>query len=63
MIRVSGKIKLKMPYSVVLGMTKDEFDSLSERKQNELLEGKIEWHNELKNVIATDVNIDDITEI
>lgn len=63
MIEVNGEVTLKVRYSVKLNMTLDEFESLSTRKQNELLDGSIDWHNELRNAETDDIEVWDIDEI
>ena len=60
MIKVSGEVALKVRYAVKLNMTEEEFDALSERKQNELIDGAINWHDELRNAETDEIEVWDI---
>lgn len=43
MIIVNGEAKIRVDYSVELDMTEEQWDSLSEKKQNEILDSAIDW--------------------
>ena len=60
MITVKGMARLRVPYSVKLNMTEEEFDSLSERKQNQLLEDAIDWKDACRNAETDDIEVDDV---
>lgn len=63
MIKITGEVTLKVNYAVKLDMTAEQFEGLSERKQNELIEEGIDWHNELRNAQTDDIEVWDIDEI
>jgi hypothetical protein len=63
MIRVIGTAKLRVNYDVQLDMTEEEFDSLSESKQNDILDHKIDWMNECRSAEVDDIEVDDLQEI
>lgn len=63
MIRITGQATLKVPYAVTLSMTEAQFDALSERKQNEIIDSTIDWHSSVQNADTDDIDIDDIEEI
>ena len=62
MITVTGQARLKVPYTVQLDMTTEEFDALSERKQNELLDDSIDWKDACRNAELDDIDVDDVQE-
>ncbi|WP_256366285.1 hypothetical protein [Rummeliibacillus stabekisii] len=41
-------------------MTEEEFDSLPERKQNDLIDGSINWHETMKNAEIDEIEIWDV---
>lgn len=63
MIRVIGTAKLRVNYDVQLDMTEEEFDSLSESEQNDILDHKIDWMNECRSAEVDDIEVDDVQEI
>lgn len=63
MIEVTGEATLKVKYSVELDISEDEFENLSERKQDEMIEDAINWHEILKNAETNEIEIDDVFEI
>ncbi|WP_438498038.1 hypothetical protein [Paenibacillus sp. IHBB 3054] len=63
MIRVTGKAKLIVNYDVELDMTEEEFDSLSERKQNEVLDDAIDWIEVCRNADVDEIDVDDLVEV
>lgn len=62
MITVTGDATLRVQYAVDLDMTEEEFDSLSERKQNELIAESIDWHSIMRNAEVNGIDVDDVFE-
>lgn len=50
---------LKVPYTVNLDMTADEFEALSERKQDELLDEAIDWMDGARSAEVDDIEVYD----
>lgn len=63
MIRVSGSAKLRVEYSVDLDMTEGEFDNLSEREQNGIIDEAIEWMDACRGGETDDIDVYEIEEI
>jgi hypothetical protein len=63
MIRVTGTAKLRVNYEVQLDMTEDEFDAMSERSQNELLDNMIDWKEACRSAELDDLDVDDLVEV
>ncbi|WP_340011755.1 hypothetical protein MHI32_01415 [Paenibacillus sp. FSL H7-0690] len=62
MIRVSGDVKLRVPYVLDIDMTEDKWDALSEREQNEIIDGMI-GHSEMESAELDDCDVWDVVEI
>ncbi|MEK4191732.1 hypothetical protein NYE59_01470 [Paenibacillus sp. FSL L8-0323] len=62
MIRVSGDVKLRVPYVLDIDMTEDEWDALSEREQNEVIDGMI-GHSEMESAEMDDCDVWDVVSI
>jgi hypothetical protein len=62
MITVSGTATLKVNYSVDLDMTEEQWDALSEKKQNEILDSTIDWMDECRSAEVDEIEVDDVTE-
>ena len=60
MITVTGDTTLRLRYKVKFNMTEEQWDALSEVEQNELIDSKIDWHNEMRNAEVTDYEVDDV---
>lgn len=64
MIKVSGEVTLKVRYTIELkNMTAEQFDALSERQQNALIDETIDWSNELRNAETDEIEVWDVDEI
>lgn len=63
MIRVTGYAFLRVPFSVDLDMTVEDFDDLSSSEQNELIDGAIDWKEACRSGELDDVEIDEADEI
>lgn len=63
MIRVNGVARLRVDYSVDLNMTIDEWESMSTRKVNELLDSSIDWYDVVRGAETEDMDIEDVEEI
>lgn len=59
-IRVSGFAKMEVQYSTDLDMTVDEFEALSQRKQDELIKMHTDW---LEVGRSAEVEIDDDLDV
>jgi hypothetical protein len=63
MIKVSGLVKVSASFEVELDMTEDEFDALSDRQQEELLEGVIDWRDTLESSETDSIDVWELEEI
>lgn len=63
MIEVTGRATLKVPYKVRLNITEEQFDAMSERQQNELLDSTIDWHSTMSSAEADDFDVDDVETV
>lgn len=59
-IRVSGRANMKVEYSTELDMTEEEFDALSQQKQDSLIDAHVDWKEVTR---SAEVEIDDDVEI
>lgn len=59
-IRVSGQAKVTVEYAVELDVTMEEFDALSQRKQDELIVNHTNW---AKANYSEKVEIDDHLDV
>lgn len=57
-----GDVKLRVNFKVKLNMTEEEFDSLSEFQQNQLIEDSIDWHDTLRSAETEDIDVWDVGE-
>lgn len=62
MITIDGTAKLRVSFSVEVDMTVEQWDSLSERKQNEIIEGLVDWMDECRSGEVDDIEVDDVLE-
>lgn len=62
MITVKGVARLKVPYSVKLNMTEEEFDNLSAAKQDRILEDAIDWQFACRSADTDEIEVDDVVE-
>jgi hypothetical protein len=62
-IKVSGSLRLRGNFEVELHLTEEEFDALSEREQNEEIEGVIDWRNWTGNAELYDLDVDDVEKL
>lgn len=63
MIKVTGTMSLKTDFTVELDMTEEEFDALSGQRQDELIDGEIDWYMALRSADLDDIDVWDIVEI
>lgn len=63
MIRVMGTANLRINYEVQLNMTEVEFDSLTELKQNEVIESAIDWFDVYRSAEVDEIEVDDLEEV
>lgn len=59
MMKVTGVATLRVPYSVKLDMTAEEFGNLSERKQDELLDEAIDWMDATRSAEVDEIEVFD----
>ena len=57
MVKISGQATLSVPFLVKLDMTSEEFEALSESKQNEILEESIDWMSTMRNAETEDIDV------
>jgi len=62
MIRVTGEVTLKVPYSLNINMSEEEWDALSERKQDQIIGDSI-GYEETKSAEVSYVDVDDVISI
>lgn len=63
MIKVTGTARLTVWYGVELDISEEEFDALSERKQNELLDGAIDWREVCRGAELDEIDVDDVVSL
>jgi len=63
MIRVSGSAKLKTDFTVDLNMTEEEFDALTQRQQDQLLEDNVDWYEASRQAEVDDIDVDDLEKL
>ena len=62
MVVINGRATLTVTYAVKLNMTEEEFGNLSEDKQNELINGMIDWMDAMRSAEIEDIDVWDIYE-
>ena len=60
MIKVNGEARLVVKYEVEINMTEEEFENLSQRQQDAILEELIDWREECKNAEVDEIEVWDI---
>lgn len=63
MIKIKGTVTLSGDFEVVLDMTEEEFDALSNEEQNEELESAIDWRNVFENSETDGIDVWDLDEV
>jgi len=58
-----GTANLRFNYEVQLNMTEVEFDSLTELKQNEVIESAIDWFDVCCSAEVDEIEVDDLEEV
>lgn len=61
-IVVEGSALLRVQYSVVLNMSEEEWDALSDSKANSMIEHHVDWLEAGRNAQVWDIDIDDVIE-
>jgi len=57
-VKVIGEAVLKVKFSVdLVDITEAEFEALSERKQDELIDSAIDWSNETRNAEVDEFDV------
>lgn len=62
-IIVHGEATLKVNYGVELHMTEEEFNNLSTRQQNRLLEKSIDWYEVSRSAEVDDIDVYELDEV
>lgn len=63
-INVSGEIILKLKFDVrISDMTEQEWDELSERQQNHMIESRINYGEEMRNAEVDEVDVWEAREV
>lgn len=60
MIRVSGTASVDVDWEIEVDMTEEEFDNLSEKAQNQLIDSHVDWLDECRNGSVDDIEVDEI---
>lgn len=60
---VRGEAFLRCRYEVELDMSEHQFEALSEKAIDELLDSKINWHDTLRNAEVSEFDIDEYEEV
>lgn len=63
MIRVSGTARVDVDWEIELDMTEEEFDDLSEREQNEIIDRDVDWYEACRNGSVDAIEVDDLEEV
>lgn len=63
MIQITGEAKVKARFVVQLDMTEEEFYALPQRKQDELIDDKIDWHNTVRNGETDDIDVWEVDKV
>lgn len=63
MITVSGTATLRVHYSIDLKMTEEEWDALTEKEQNGIIDGCADWMDACRGGEIDDIEVDDVLEM
>ncbi|MEK4700387.1 hypothetical protein MKX47_12390 [Solibacillus sp. FSL R7-0668] len=62
-IKVEGTATLKVNYSVSVNYTEEQWEALSWKKQNEILDAAIDWSDACRNADVDDIDVDDYFKV
>jgi len=54
---VYGSVKLEVRFDIELDMTEDEFENLSQKEQDYLIETSIDWNDTMRNAEIDEVDV------
>jgi hypothetical protein len=60
MIEVNGTAKILVDYSIEVEMTVEEWDALSQKKQDEYIENHVDWMDACRSGEVDDIDVDDV---
>lgn len=63
MIEVNGTAKIRVDFSVEVDMTVEEWDALSQKKQDEYIENHADWMDACRSGEVDDIEVDDVIEV
>lgn len=58
-LKVEGTAKLNVNYSVEVNYTEEQWEAMSVRQQNEILDGAIDWLAAGRNATVDDIDVDE----
>lgn len=61
-LKVQGTATLRVNYAVEVQYTEAQWEALSEKKQNEILDAAIDWAEACRNAGVDDIDVDDYQE-
>lgn len=61
-LKVQGTATLRVNYAVEVQYTEAQWEALSEKKQNEILDAAIDWAEACRNADVDDIDVDDYQE-
>ena len=56
-LQVYGSVKLEVRFDIELDMTEDEFENLSQKEQDYLIETSIDWNDTMRNAEIDEVDV------
>ncbi|WP_107950901.1 hypothetical protein [Lysinibacillus parviboronicapiens] len=62
-LKVEGIATLRAGYSVEVPYTEEQWEALSERKQNEILDAAIDWYEVSRNAEVDDIDVYDYQKV
>lgn len=62
-LKVQGTATLRVNYAVEVQYAEAQWEALSEKKQNEILDAAIDWAEACRNADVDDIDVDDYKEV
>lgn len=62
-LKVQGVATLRVNYDVEVPYSEVQWEALSEKKQNEILDAAIDWAEVCRNADVDDIDVDDYQEV
>jgi hypothetical protein len=63
MIKVTGTARLSVDYEVELDMSVEEWEMMNLARQDELIDGYVNWMEVCRNARTDDIDVDDVVVI